>query len=77
MDIQVTGTIHGTSIELDAPTELAEGQRVEITVVPLSAPSKSWGDGLRQAAGVMADNPDFEQVMADVQQMRRRKREAC
>jgi hypothetical protein len=74
MEIQTTGTMHGKTIELDSVPELAEGQRVEVTVVPVAAPTKAWGEGLRQAAGMMADEPEFERIMAEVQQQRKRER---
>jgi hypothetical protein len=71
MQIQTTGTVHGRMIELDAATELAEGQRVEVTVVPVASGPKTWGEGLRQAAGIMAGVPEFERAMDEVHQLRR------
>lgn len=74
MEIQITGTMHGRTIELDSAPELAEGQRVEVRVVPLTIPTKGWGEGLRRSAGVMANEPEFARIMQEVQEQRKRER---
>jgi hypothetical protein len=74
MEIQITGTMHGRTIELDSAPGLAEGQRVEVRVVPMAIPVSRWGEGLRKSAGAMADEPEFERIMQEVQGQRKRER---
>ena len=48
--IHLEGTVHGRTIELGRDPGLAEGQRVELIVRPIS-PQPQWGEGLRRCAG--------------------------
>ena len=49
------GVIHGKIIELASDPGLRQGQEVEVTLRPATT-AESWGDGLRRAAGALADS---------------------
>jgi hypothetical protein len=65
------GIIHGKTIQLDEDPGIGEGQPVQVVVQP-AAPPKRWGDGLRRCAGSMADDPDFDAIMQEIQDERKR-----
>jgi hypothetical protein len=52
---------------------LQDGQEVRVQVTPLP-PAAPWGDGIRRSAGCMADDPDFDAVMQEIYQERKRER---
>lgn len=51
------GVIHGNAIELQQKTDLPDGQKVNVTVEPLSPNSLEAGEGLRRSAGGWDDDP--------------------
>jgi len=51
------GVIHGKTIELTTESGLPEGQEVTVTVEPI-VPKLPPGEGLRQAFGAWADDPE-------------------
>jgi hypothetical protein len=55
------GVVHGKTIELENETELPDGQRVQITIQPVSSPDISMsplaaGEGIRRSAGAWVDD---------------------
>jgi len=66
----VQGVIHGRTIELKADPGIADGVTVEVTIRPLSEPDARVAAILR-TAGSMADNPEFDAAMAEVERSRR------
>lgn len=66
----VQGVIHGRTIELRADPGIADGVTVEVTIRPLSEPDARVGAILR-TAGSMADNPEFDAGMAEMERSRR------
>lgn len=66
----VHGTVRGRTIELDQDLGVGEGQEVEVQVKLVEQP-RQWGEGLRRAAGVLADDPHWDHIMDEVQQARR------
>jgi hypothetical protein len=66
----VQGTIHGKTIELQENPNLPDGQSVEIEIRAINR-KEPWGDGLRRAAGALADDPDWERIMEEVHQERK------
>jgi hypothetical protein len=40
----------------------------------MAIPVSRWGEGLRKSAGAMADEPEFERIMQEVQGQRKRER---
>lgn len=49
------GVVHGKTIELSNDPGLEDGQEVEVSLRTASLPSV-WGEGLRRAAGALADS---------------------
>jgi hypothetical protein len=65
----VHGTVHGKFIELEEDLGVAEGQTVEVQVTTIE-PARKWGDGILRTAGALADDPDWDAIMEDVQRAR-------
>jgi hypothetical protein len=58
MSAALTGRIHGSVLELDAPVPGLEGQRVRVVVEPVAAPA-TGADALRDAWNAWVTNgPD-------------------
>ena len=60
MNQQLSGIIHGKTIELDNDPGLADGQMVVVTVLPKSADPKinpktgrTWGEGFGRRLGLL------------------------
>ncbi len=69
------GKVHGKLIELDQDPGLAEGQEVEITVtaIPSAAHGQS-GEGLLRTEGVLADDHEWDGIVEEIYQDRKRDR---
>ncbi len=67
------GIIRGKTIELADDPGLKHGQEVEVTLLPVKN-SKSWGDGLRRAAGALADDwsGEDDEILRQIQLERMR-----
>jgi len=66
----IHGKIHGKTIELDEDLGVAEGQEVEVQVT-IVQPARKWGDGILRTAGALADDPEWDAIMAQTWQERR------
>jgi hypothetical protein len=66
----IPGTIHGRTIELDADPGLAEGQKVQITIRAAAGEDARLA-AIEGTAGSMADDPEFDAVMADIAHQRK------
>ncbi len=66
----IRGKVHGRTIELDEDPGVAEGQEVEIqmTIVP---PPRKWGEGILRSAGALADDPEWDTIMEQLQRERK------
>jgi hypothetical protein len=73
----IEGVIHGKTIELATDPGLADGQAVRVIVTPL-ATQEQQRQAILRTAGSMANDPDFDSAMAQVERDRRsaRHREA-
>lgn len=69
----VHGKIHGRTIELTEDLGLAEGQEVEVRVDVVPA-GKTWGEGILRSAGILADDPDWDDIMEEIYQARKQAR---
>ena len=67
------GIIHGNIIKLANDPGLDEGQEVEVTLRPTAA-GKTSADGLRRAAGALAESWQLEddEILDQIQQDRMR-----
>ena len=57
MNNQISGTIHGKTIQLNEDPGFTEGQAITVILQPApdSKPARVWGDGIRASAGAFAD----------------------
>jgi hypothetical protein len=62
------GTLHGTTIELDAPMPVLEGRRVRLVVEPASesAPAKTAAAEFGCAATLVRVHADFDAPLPDL-----------
>ena len=73
----VHGTVHGRTIELNEELGVAEGQKVQVQVTfpEVNAPDRAkWGDGILRSAGALANDPDWDDIMEEIHNARRRPR---
>ena len=70
MSTVLQGVVHGNIIELKNSLGVADGQTVEVVVRVVGSP-RPWGEGIRNTAGALADDPYWDTIMSDVQQERR------
>ena len=57
----VHGIVHGKTIELEAESELPDGQRVTVMIAPMTQPeipAESPLEALKRAAGSWSDDPE-------------------
>ena len=59
------GAMHGRTIELKSDPGLVDGQEVEVVLRPVQSPMQ-WGEGLRSCAGVLGEDPEDNQILADI-----------
>ena len=64
------GVIHGKTIELAKDPGLEDGQAVRVIVKPLPT-LEQRREAILRTAGSMANDPDFEAAMAQVERDRR------
>jgi hypothetical protein len=67
----VHGVVHGKTIEVDEDLGVAEGQAVEVQVKVVHA-SKPWGEGILRTAGALADDPEWDAIMEEIHQARKK-----
>ncbi len=67
----IRGTIHGKTIQLEENPGMGDGQKVEVVLRPQSS-AKTWGEGIRRSAGSLADYPEMDAFLEEVQQQRHR-----
>lgn len=72
--IKVRGVVCGKIIELDEDLGLPEGQEVEITVKVVPGPGRRPGEGFLRTEGALADDPEWDDIMEEVYQARKRER---
>jgi hypothetical protein len=64
------GVVHGKTIELTKDLGLAEGQEVEVQVRVVVA-GRTWGEGILRSAGILADDPEWDDIMEQIDRQRR------
>jgi hypothetical protein len=55
----VHGIIHGNTIELNENPGISDGQEVRV-ILSIAKNSRPWGEGLRNSAGALANEPPEE-----------------
>jgi hypothetical protein len=69
----LTGTIHGTTIELNGTPGLADGAEVEVVIRPVQL-KRQPGEGFLRTEGALADDDAWDAVMDEVQEGRKLER---
>ena len=67
------GVVHGKTIELTEDLGLAESQEVEVGVEVVPA-GKKLGEGILRSAGILAHDPDWDDIMEEIYQARKQAR---
>lgn len=66
----IRGVIHGRTIELTEDPGVEDGHQGEITIKAVPPP-RPWGVGILRSAGIMADDPDWDDIMEEIYGQRR------
>jgi hypothetical protein len=64
------GVIHGATIQLAEDLGLSEGQRVEVIVKTVDSAHRQSGEGFLRTEGALADDPDWDGIMEEIDQSR-------
>jgi hypothetical protein len=71
----VQGRVHGKTIELDEDLGVPDGQKVEIQVKVKAEPTaRKPGEGLLRTEGALADDTEWDGIMEEIYQARKRDR---
>lgn len=73
MNKMIEGVVHGRTIELAEDPGVGDGQRVQV-VLSLPPAAAEQGGGIRRTAGALADDPQWDEIMAEVHAGRKRER---
>jgi hypothetical protein len=68
------GVIHGRTIQLDEDLGVAEGEEVEVQVKVLPKTPRKPGDGFLRTEGALADDTEWDAIMEEIYQARKRER---
>ncbi len=68
------GKVHGRTIELDEDLGVAEGQEVEVQVRVLPKTDRKPGEGFLRTEGALADDTEWDAIMEEIYQARKRDR---
>jgi hypothetical protein len=70
-----SGVVHGKTIELADDPQLAEGEKVEVTIRPLEPKkARAPGDGIRKSAGAIPFDPKDDEILAQIYRDRKNSR---
>jgi hypothetical protein len=65
----ILGVVHGNTIKLKEPPGVPDGQEVEVFVRAREA-TRMQGEGFLRTAGALADDPYWDDIMAEVHRER-------
>jgi hypothetical protein len=65
------GRVHGKTIELDDDLGVVDGQEVEVQV-RIVQPARKWGEAILRTAGALADDPEWDTIMEQIYQDRKK-----
>lgn len=69
----IHGIVRGKTIEIAEDLSAFEGQQVKLRLTPVETTRKP-GDGILRSAGVLADDPEWDQIMDEIYQARKLER---
>ena len=68
----LNGVVRGKTVVLEDDPHLAEGEKVRVSLRPLKSKKKATpGEGIRRSAGAWADHPEMDEIMAEIQRLRK------
>ena len=70
----IHGKVHGKTIELDEDLGVADGQEVEVQVKVIANTVRTPGDGFLLTEGALADDTEWDAIMEEIYQARKRER---
>jgi hypothetical protein len=68
------GKVHGKIIELDEDPGVAEGQEVEVQMKMVPKSTQKTGEGFLRTEGALADDTEWDAMMEEVYEERKRGR---
>lgn len=69
--VTIKGVLHGRTVELADDPHAAEGQRVNVEVVPICSETTEWVENLRRSAEALADDTNAEMDMHMIMSLRK------
>ncbi len=63
------GIVHGRTMEFESDPGVADGEVVEV-IVSSPEPIRT-GEGILRTAGILADDSEWDRIMADIQAQRK------
>ena len=74
MSKKLHGKVHGRTIELEEDLGVPEGQEVEVQVKALRQTAGKPGEGFLRTEGALADDSEWDAIMEEIYQARKRER---
>lgn len=71
---KLRGVVHGRTVELDADPGIPDGEQVEVEMQVVPAESSGEKKGWWRIAGILADDPEWDQIMEEIYQQRKLER---
>ena len=71
MTIILQGKARGKTIELNEDLGLIDGEEIESQII-MKGRTRPLGEGLLRTEGALADDPEWDQIMHDIYQDRKR-----
>jgi hypothetical protein len=68
------GVVHGNVIELEGDAGIADGECVEVVIRRVVPECRQPGEGFLRTEGALADDPEWDSIMEEIQQSRRQER---
>jgi hypothetical protein len=66
----IEGIVHGKTVELLEDPGVGDGQKVQV-VLPFEESEGNWRDNVMRTAGALADDPDWDRIMAEIHESRK------
>jgi hypothetical protein len=71
--IRTIQEVTGPTLTITVPPEFT-GRQVEVEVRLVAKTMEPWGEGLKRCAGALADEPEWDAIMEEIYQDRKRER---
>lgn len=68
------GVIHGNVIELEGDAGISDGEQVEVMVRRVRPAGVQPGDGFLRTEGALKDDAEWDAIMDEIQQSRKKER---